>query len=277
MVWRTLQPGDTRGFPGSLYTSDAKMAELGFDPRCGTSFYDVERKVWYLLEFDGATFRRQLELGEQSLAREREAAAKPDASEYWKKSIEARAKGLENQREYGSRLYVMDVDTDRSSLERKYAGRDDIAILPGTLGCMNGSLMVRSILVDTVNVPRELRAVVEDPKGTGHRLRVLHRPVAGKTGTAQKAAEGRRGYARGKYVASFLGMVPADDPRLVILVVVDEPEGHAYYGGLVAAPVFKAIAEPVLAYLGLHPETERTVRVARVPSRGTVFGYPGGR
>jgi len=162
MVWRTLQPGDTRGFPGSLYTSDAKMAELGFDPRCGTSFYDVERKVWYLLEFDGATFRRQLELGEQSLAREREAAAKPDASEYWKKSIEARAKGLENQREYGSRLYVMDVDTDRSSLERKYAGRDDIAILPGTLGCMNGSLMVRSILVDTVNVPRELRAVVED-------------------------------------------------------------------------------------------------------------------
>lgn len=162
LAWLTLKPGVPQAYPQSLYTSDAKMAELGFDPGCGMSLYDVERNVWYVLEFDGATFRQQLELGEQSLAREREEAAKPNASEYRRKSIEGRAKGFENQREFGSRLYVTDVDTDRTSLEKKYAGRDDIAILPGTLGCMNGSLFVRNILVDTVNVPRELRAVVED-------------------------------------------------------------------------------------------------------------------
>jgi cell division protein FtsI (penicillin-binding protein 3) len=85
--------------------------------------------------------------------------------------------------------------------------------------------------------------------------------VAGKTGTAQKAAEDHRGYARGKYVASFVGMVPADAPRLVILVVVDEPKGR-YYGGSVAGPVFRAIAAPVLAYLGVPPETARTLTLA---------------
>jgi cell division protein FtsI (penicillin-binding protein 3) len=135
----------------------------------------------------------------------------------------------------------------------------------------------RVVTAATAAALREALTGVAGPDGTAPEAAIPGFQVAGKTGTAQKAAEGRRGYARGKYVASFLGMVPADDPRLVILVVVDEPEGHAYYGGLVAAPVFKAIAEPVLAYLGLHPETERTVRVARVPSRGTVFGYPGGR
>jgi cell division protein FtsI (penicillin-binding protein 3) len=74
--------------------------------------------------------------------------------------------------------------------------------------------------------------------------------VAGKTGTAQKA--GRGGYSLDKVVASFAGYVPADRPRLAILVVVDEPKG-GQYGGAIAAPVFKEIAESSLRYLGVAP------------------------
>jgi len=108
---------------------------------------------------------------------------------------------------------------------------------------------------------REALVGVTGPDGTAPNAAVAGYRVAGKTGTAQKAAEDRRGYARGKYVASFVGMVPADDPRLVILVVVDEPKG-LHYGGSVAGPVFREIARPVLAYLGVPPETARTVRLA---------------
>ncbi|HET9951921.1 MAG TPA: penicillin-binding transpeptidase domain-containing protein [Candidatus Eisenbacteria bacterium] len=64
--------------------------------------------------------------------------------------------------------------------------------------------------------------------------------VAGKTGTAQKTVQGTKGYGVGRYIASFVGMVPADDPKVVGLVVLDEPRG-AYYGGEVAAPVFREI------------------------------------
>jgi len=74
--------------------------------------------------------------------------------------------------------------------------------------------------------------------------------VAGKTGTAQKAYRGS--YPPDKVIASFAGYVPADRPRLVILVVVDEPKGEQY-GGAIAAPVFREIAEGALRYLAVAP------------------------
>ncbi len=64
--------------------------------------------------------------------------------------------------------------------------------------------------------------------------------VAGKTGTAQKTVENGRGYGAGCYVSSFIGMAPAEDPKVVGLVILDEPRG-AYYGGFIAAPVFREI------------------------------------
>jgi cell division protein FtsI (penicillin-binding protein 3) len=79
--------------------------------------------------------------------------------------------------------------------------------------------------------------------------------VAGKTGTAQKVVEGKKGYAKNKYVASFVGFAPSRNPRLVVLVAIDEPKGD-YYGGLVSAPVFKNIMEQGLAYLKVPPEKE---------------------
>ena len=92
-----------------------------------------------------------------------------------------------------------------------------------------------------------LRAVVNSEGGTGRRAQVADFTVAGKTGTAQIPNPGR-GYYQNRLVASFVGFVPADDPRLVILVVLEDV-GQGHEGGLVAAPVFSAIAAGALSGL----------------------------
>jgi membrane peptidoglycan carboxypeptidase len=95
-----------------------------------------------------------------------------------------------------------------------------------------------------------LEKVVTD--GTGKAAALPGYRVAGKTGTAQKIDESGR-YSRGRYVASFAGFVPARDPVLAIIVVVDEPHG-GFHGGEIAAPTFSRIAQPALQYLGVMPE-----------------------
>jgi cell division protein FtsI/penicillin-binding protein 2 len=95
-----------------------------------------------------------------------------------------------------------------------------------------------------------LRGVVSD-QGTAVAASIPGYSVAGKTGTAQKA--GAYGYLPGKYVATFVGMVPAAKPRLVVLVSVDEPSG-GIFGGTVAAPAFEQIASFDLQYLGVPPD-----------------------
>ena len=89
-------------------------------------------------------------------------------------------------------------------------------------------------------------------EGTGTLAAVPGYKVAGKTGTAQ-VPDGHGGYAGNRYVASFVGMVPASDPRLVILVVVNEPR-NAIWGGVVAAPAFAQIASYDLQYLEVPPD-----------------------
>jgi cell division protein FtsI (penicillin-binding protein 3) len=96
-----------------------------------------------------------------------------------------------------------------------------------------------------------LRSVVGEG-GTGTAAAIPGYNVAGKTGTAQKP-DPRGGYSSSKYVASFVGFVPASKPRLVILVSVDEP-GKAIWGGVVAAPAFAAIAKFALQYLEVPPD-----------------------
>lgn len=93
---------------------------------------------------------------------------------------------------------------------------------------------------------------VTEEGGTGTEAAIAGFDVAGKTGTAQKADLHGGGYAEGKWTASFVGFVPAEDPRLVISVTVDEPLVN-HYGGIVAAPVFRRIAERSLRYLGVAP------------------------
>jgi cell division protein FtsI (penicillin-binding protein 3) len=77
--------------------------------------------------------------------------------------------------------------------------------------------------------------------------------VAGKTGTAQMINPLTKRYSKEKYVSSFVGFVPADDPKLAMIVVVYEPKGQIY-GGVVAAPVFRAIADKALSYLDIPRE-----------------------
>jgi cell division protein FtsI/penicillin-binding protein 2 len=98
-----------------------------------------------------------------------------------------------------------------------------------------------------------LRDVVSG--GTGTSAAVPGYRVAGKTGTAQKP-DPQGGYSTNKYVASFVGVVPASRPRLVILVAVDEPHG-AIFGGMVAAPAFEQIARFDLQYLEVPPDADR--------------------
>ncbi|MFQ5508513.1 MAG: peptidoglycan D,D-transpeptidase FtsI family protein [Leptospirillia bacterium] len=124
-------------------------------------------------------------------------------------------------------------------------------------------IRVRRVISDaTSRTLLDALVAVTEKGGTAVKAAIPGYRVAGKTGTAQKAAVGKRGYAKGKYVSSFLGMVPAEDPKLVILVVIDEPKGR-YYGGTVAAPVFRDVARPVLQYMGVHPETDRKVVLSK--------------
>jgi len=88
--------------------------------------------------------------------------------------------------------------------------------------------------------------------GTGSRAAIPGYRVAGKTGTAQKIDPETGGYSPTQFVGSFVGYVPAEDPRLAILVVIDEPQDEAW-GGVVAAPVFRRVAEQALPYLRVSP------------------------
>jgi cell division protein FtsI (penicillin-binding protein 3) len=96
-----------------------------------------------------------------------------------------------------------------------------------------------------------LESVVSN-EGTARRAAVMGYRVSGKTGTAWKAAGG--GYDSNKYMAIFGGVVPASNPRLACLVVIDEPSAGKYYGGLVAAPLFARVMEGSLRVLGVPPD-----------------------
>jgi len=135
----------------------------------------------------------------------------------------------------------------------------------------NGGVWVEPHLVDRVGgrvvhhrahrrivsraIDAELKAmltnVVDEHGATGNEAAIPGYTVAGKTGTAQKP--GPNGYTTGKYVASFVGMVPVSKPRLLVLVTVDEPHG-SIFGGVVAAPAFAQIAKFDLQYLEVQPD-----------------------
>lgn len=118
---------------------------------------------------------------------------------------------------------------------------------------------------------RLLEGVVTD--GTGRVTRIPNFEVAGKTGTAQKIIDGR--YSNRNHVGSFVGFFPASRPRAVITVIVDDGRpatGGVGYGGVVAAPSFKRIAEQLIQYLDIKPAGP-----AVAPARGNLLAMEGGR
>jgi cell division protein FtsI (penicillin-binding protein 3) len=114
---------------------------------------------------------------------------------------------------------------------------------------------VRRVISATTaaTVARWLTGVVEDPDGTGKRARSDGWRVAGKTGTAQKADPVSGGYSADRHFSSFVGFAPAEAPRVVVGVFIDEPKGEVY-GGEVAAPPFREIAEYALKMMGVPPD-----------------------
>jgi cell division protein FtsI (penicillin-binding protein 3) len=110
---------------------------------------------------------------------------------------------------------------------------------------------------------RMMRGMLETvtEEGTGKKARLEGYSSAGKTGTARKYDAGKHRYA-GKYVGSFVGFAPADNPAVVIAVMIDEPTG-TFYGGDVAAPIFREIAEQVLPELNIAPTFDQDALLAK--------------
>ncbi len=100
---------------------------------------------------------------------------------------------------------------------------------------------------------RMILAGVTAPGGTGYNAKVDGYVVAGKTGTAQKVDFKKGGYLKGAYLSSFVGFIPANDPRFVIFIAVDHPKKNSYYGSQVAAPVFSRIASYAVRKEGVAP------------------------
>jgi len=107
---------------------------------------------------------------------------------------------------------------------------------------------------------RMMTGVVAD--GTGHRAAIAGFDVGGKTGTAQKLDPNTRRYSRAPGVLSFVGVVPADDPRIAMLVMLDEPKTEKW-GSEAAAPIFAAIGGEALRHMNLMPRDSRPVQIVR--------------
>lgn len=108
----------------------------------------------------------------------------------------------------------------------------------------------------------EMLVSVTEGDGTGVEANIPGFRVAGKTATAQKIDPETGKYTDTHYIASFVGFVPAEKPRLAIVVAIDEPMAGTYAGGSVAAPVFRRVAEMALAYLGVTPNGTQTQKLA---------------
>ena len=149
-------------------------------------------------------------------------------------------------------------------LARAYCAFGNDGVLPGISFVKSDSAESASPAIPPVvaaQVRRMLEGVVE-PGGTGRRARVDGYRIGGKTGTSRKAEAG--GYSQDRYHSLFAGLAPMSDPRISVVVVIDEAGGDAYYGGVVAAPVFADIASGSLRVLGIAPDDPDQMRRATI-------------
>ena len=130
---------------------------------------------------------------------------------------------------------------------------DRVVDSQGQVTQQNQPRMIRKVIAqDVAQVVTRMMEMTTEEGGTATKARVPGFRVAGKTGTAQKVDAVTGGYSADKRVASFIGFLPAEEPRLVMLVTIDEPK-KVVYGGLTAAPVFSRIAAQAMQYLKVAP------------------------
>ena len=106
--------------------------------------------------------------------------------------------------------------------------------------------------IKTANAVRHMLALATGPGGTGQRAQTVGYSEGGKSGTARNQVG--KGYDAGKYRAWFTGLAPVEEPRIIVAVMVDEPNNGTYYGGTVAAPVFSAVVQQSLRFMGVPPD-----------------------
>jgi len=149
------------------------------------------------------------------------------------------------------------LSTTPLQLARAYGALAHDGVLPDVT-LLRRHEPVAGTRVFSARTAREVRAMLElavGVQGTGAQARVADYRVAGKTGTARKL--GPNGYIDNHYVGWFAGMAPASDPRLVMVVAVDDPSRGGYYGGVVAAPVFARVMTGALRLLDIAPDAPR--------------------
>jgi cell division protein FtsI (penicillin-binding protein 3) len=128
---------------------------------------------------------------------------------------------------------------------------------------------VKGERVVKAEIARKVRKIMEtvvSPEGTGMLASIQGYRVAGKTGTVHKSSSG--GYAENRYLSVFAGMAPASSPRLVMVVMVNEPRGEKYFGGLVAAPVFSKVMSGALRLMDVAPDNLKVLHTGLQPREG---------
>jgi cell division protein FtsI (penicillin-binding protein 3) len=155
--------------------------------------------------------------------------------------------------EQATMAYGHGISVSLIQLARAYTIFADNGVLkPLSLVKVNGAVTGRQVIApQTAHEVSDMLELVVKPEGTAPAAQVRGYRVAGKTGTAHKLQGGR--YSN-RYVASFVGFAPASSPRFLIAVMIDEPSGGSYYGGLVAAPVFSSLMGNVLQMMGVPPD-----------------------
>jgi cell division protein FtsI (penicillin-binding protein 3) len=150
--------------------------------------------------------------------------------------------------------YGYGVSVTALHLVRAYSALANDGLMP-TMSILRDAAKVPPQRVVPAKIAREVRQLLEGvvtADGTAEEAAIPGYRVAGKTGTVRIAANGS--YAQHEYYAVFIGMVPAEHPRLVGMVMIDDPQGSDYYGGLVAAPVFSKVMREGLRLLQVPPD-----------------------
>lgn len=155
-------------------------------------------------------------------------------------------------------------------LARAYAviANDGLLVTPTLLRRDKAETVERVLSSEIVHKLRYMLERAVGVNGTGHAADISYYRVAGKTGTVHKLIDGR--YDENRYVGLFAGMVPASNPRLVMVVTIDDPRRGGYFGGQIAAPVFRRVMSGALRLLDIppdHPEKPTPLRAHTVPGR----------
>jgi cell division protein FtsI (penicillin-binding protein 3) len=171
------------------------------------------------------------------------------------------SEALHNDFERASMAFGYGISVTPLQLARAYSAfATDGVLKPVSFLRVDDSVQGQRVMsVETARAVRKMMQRVVSDKGTGSRAAVANYSVAGKTGTVHKFAAG--GYAEDRYMSIFAGMVPANDPRLVMVVMIDEPSKGEHFGGEVAAPVFSTVMTGAMRLLDIPPDQVRDDRL----------------